>query len=304
MASCCVMVLPPRRALALLEVLLDGLLQLLDVHAVVVPERRVFGHQHRAAQVVRDALVAHPPLHAPRRLALGPRLARPQLDERGRRRVARRQHAHVGHRQVEIGEVDEDRRRRGHRDLLPGKTAECRRFRQVVEDDYNGCQTCESSSCTVSAPRSPDIDVRSPRTPRAASRCHTRRSSSRAADRAAQDPLVEMGVPPVQIHVMSSPHAFPWAAALRTASRGPREGFWPTSKRSGDSRLRNRQSSIDRRHVESFPQRHRPKALVEGQQRRACRPAFRRLECGRQLQRIGRRAADALAATAAPCRAP
>ena len=46
---------------------LERLLQLLEVHALVLPERVVFGDEDGALQVGRDVAVADPPLHAARR---------------------------------------------------------------------------------------------------------------------------------------------------------------------------------------------------------------------------------------------
>src|SRR5262249_4979492 len=90
-----------------LEVLLDRFLQLLDVHAVVSPEGVVFCHEDGLAQAWRDGLVADPPLHATGRLAVRHGLVVPQLDERGRGWVLRRERSNVWKRDEDVGEKRE-----------------------------------------------------------------------------------------------------------------------------------------------------------------------------------------------------
>ena len=108
------------RELHALEVDLHRLLELLEVDAAVLPERRVFGHDHGALQARRDASVVHPALHAARRLALVDRLALAQLDERRGRRILRAQDAHVGKRQVDVRGARESNGEE-HRDDSPSR---------------------------------------------------------------------------------------------------------------------------------------------------------------------------------------
>ncbi len=82
------------------EAQLHGLLQLVVIHALVLPEGRVFGDQYRALQVRRDPAVRDPALHAARRLPLRTRFMRAQLDEGGRGRILVGKCAHVRKRQV------------------------------------------------------------------------------------------------------------------------------------------------------------------------------------------------------------
>ena len=104
------------RELALLPVLLERLLQLVEVDALVREERGVLGDQHRALELRRDALVRHPPLHLHGLAAGGRGLARPQIHERRRLGIGLRERADVGQRQVDPREDGEPcRRRRRHR---------------------------------------------------------------------------------------------------------------------------------------------------------------------------------------------
>ena len=75
-ASCCVIVLAPRVKLALRPVDLERLLQLLEVHALVLKERVVFGDEDGALEIGRHVAVADPALHAPRLQALRAALRR------------------------------------------------------------------------------------------------------------------------------------------------------------------------------------------------------------------------------------
>ena len=102
---------------ALLEVPLERLADLLDVDPLVLPEAGVLRDEHGPLECRRDPAVAHPPLLAARRLALGARLGGPQLDEGGRRRVRGAQAGDVRQRGVHVAEVTEGRDERAEKEL-------------------------------------------------------------------------------------------------------------------------------------------------------------------------------------------
>ncbi len=100
--------------LAPLDVDLQRLADLPEVDPGVSPESGVLRHDNRTRQVRRDAVVAHPPVHAPGRLPLRACLGRPQLHERGGRRIRRAQRPDVWKRDVDVrGTPERHRRKRG-----------------------------------------------------------------------------------------------------------------------------------------------------------------------------------------------
>ena len=69
--------------------------QLVEVEAVVLPERGVLRHDHGALERGRDAVVAHPSPRRPPRLAAGGGLARAQVHERRRAGILLLERSHV-----------------------------------------------------------------------------------------------------------------------------------------------------------------------------------------------------------------
>ena len=97
-------VLAPRTTRPCSKVVLPRLEDLLEVDPVVLPERIVFGDEHRTFELLRDAVVRHPPVLAPRGLPRGARFALAQVHERRVRRIGVLKHAYVGKRDVDIRE--------------------------------------------------------------------------------------------------------------------------------------------------------------------------------------------------------
>src|SRR5258705_64792 len=101
---------PAANRLPFLDVVPDRNLQLLHVDPLVLPEGVVFGDEHGALQVLRDARVGDPHLVMTERLALLRGFAFAQLSECGRLRIGGRQDPALGQRQVDVREEGEHER--------------------------------------------------------------------------------------------------------------------------------------------------------------------------------------------------
>ena len=170
-ASCCVIVLPPRDKLAARPVDLERFLQLLEVHAFVLPERRVFGDEHRALQVRRDAAVADPPL---RRAAACCPFARASRARSSMNAVVAGfvvfERPDVGQREVGVGE-------HANSDARTPAIARRRRDRRA-----GACQSPrrQPASCR-SRPRSAHASTRACSGPASPARSRARRAAGRSA---------------------------------------------------------------------------------------------------------------------------
>ena len=107
LASCCVMVLPPREHASARPVELERFLQLLEIDALVLPERIVFGDEHGALEVRRDPRRSS--THCWTRRGVRPltRASRAQLHERRGGRIRGTQRTDVRKREIGVDDVRE-----------------------------------------------------------------------------------------------------------------------------------------------------------------------------------------------------
>src|SRR5206468_3951415 len=94
-------------------------LKLIEIDALMLPERIVFGDGDGAPEIRRDVIEAGPSLRAPRRLTFRARFLRAQIHERGRQRIRRLQRSDVGEREIRIREKCQADARNACDDLEP-----------------------------------------------------------------------------------------------------------------------------------------------------------------------------------------